>query len=262
MIFCRSLSVALGICCLAQTPAAAGHLDRIQASGEIRVCIWPEYYAITYRDPRTGTLSGIDIDLARALADDLGVHVAFVDSSFAKLAENMARDRCDIAMHAVGIRADRATHMDFSPPYLISGIYAVSARNNAGIGNWSDIDKPGHVVVVQRGTYMEPVMRQTLHQARLEVVDNFLERQRAVESGRADVFMTDYPYGQRMLALTNWARLLEPPQPLAPTPYAYAVPKGDAEWLARVTAFVQAIKADGRLRRFAADHGLDRIVIP
>ncbi|MDR3436504.1 ABC transporter substrate-binding protein [Telmatospirillum sp.] len=252
-----------GLCLLAGSAFADGeHLDRIRATGEVRVCIWPEYYAITFRDPRTGTLSGIDIDLAHALASQMNARVRFVDSTFAKLVENLTTDRCDIAMHAVGVRPDRAASMDFSDPYLISGIYAIGSKSNASITTWSDIDQPGHVVAVQKGTYMEPVMRAGLRKATLTVVDNFLERQREVESGRADVFMTDYPYGQRMLAMTAWARLIEPPEPFSPTPYAYAVPKGDPDWLARVNLFVRTVKADGRLRRFAERYGLDRILAP
>jgi ABC-type amino acid transport substrate-binding protein len=242
--------------------AAEDHLESVRRSGELRVCIWPEYFAISYRDPRTGTLSGIDIDLARALAADLGVTPRFVDSSFARLEADMTNDACDITMHAVGVRPDRARSMAFSDPYLVSGIYAIGSKANPTLATWDDVDRPDHVVVVQKGTYMEPVMRETLHAAKLEVVDDFKAREREVESGRADVFMTDYPYGQRMLTMTSWARLIEPPQPMAPTPYAYAVPLGDAVWLARVNAFVRAIKADGRLRRAAAAHGLLPIVTP
>ncbi len=38
---------------------------------QLRVCIWPEYYAISYKNPRTGELEGIDIDLAREMAKEL-----------------------------------------------------------------------------------------------------------------------------------------------------------------------------------------------
>ncbi|WP_448191450.1 substrate-binding periplasmic protein [Azospirillum sp. sgz301742] len=232
----------------------------VRARGAVRVCIWPDYFAITYRNPRTGELEGIDIDMARAFAKSLNVTVTFVDSSFAKLAENMTNDACDIAMHAVGIRPDRAQTMDFTKPHLISGIYAVTMKSNTGITAWADIDKPGNVVAVQKGTVMEPVMRERLKAAQLKVVDDVKAREQEVQSGRADVFMTDYPYGRRVAALTDWARLVEPPQPVAPTPYAYAVPKGDAEWLRTVDAFVAEVKADGRLKEAAKRHGLLPIV--
>ncbi|GAB3455557.1 substrate-binding periplasmic protein [Insolitispirillum peregrinum] len=241
---------------------AASHLDSIQKSGRLRVCIWPAYFGITYRNPRNGQLEGIDIDLAHQLASDLKVSAEFVDSSFADLVKNLTTDACDIAMHAVGVRPDRAEHMDFSAPYLVSGIYAVAPRTHASIRTWADIDQPGHVVVVQKGTYMEPVMRETLKKAQVAVVEDFKQREQEVESGRADVFMTDYPYGQRMATQTPWATLLAPPTPLAPTPYAYAVPKGDSVWLARVNQFVSDIKRDGRLTTYAEKNGLAPIIAP
>lgn len=258
----RSICTALAVLvCLALGTTGADaadspRLERIKSSGELRVCIWPDYFSITYRNPRTGNLEGIDIDMAQAFAADLGVKVRFVDSSFATLVANMANDACDIAMHGVGVRPDRAEHMAFTQPHLISGIFAVSMKGNASITTWGDIDQAGNVVVVQKGTYMEPVMRDALKQADLITVDDFKAREQEVQAGRADVFMTDFPYGRRMAALTDWARLIEPPAPIAPTPYAYAVPKGEAEWLAEADAFVSRVKADGRLRAAAERHGL------
>jgi ABC-type amino acid transport substrate-binding protein len=256
------LAALLGLAMVARIPSAAAQdrLERIEQRGVLRVCVWPAYFAISYRDPHTGELDGIDVDMAKAFASDLGVRVRFVDSSFADLVKNMTTDACDISMHAVGIRPDRAEHMDFSEPHLLSGIYGIASRTSGTVTKWDDIDQPGHVVVVQKGTYMEPVMRETLKAAELRVVEAFKERELEVESGRADVFMTDYPYGRKMVTQTTWAVLLEPPVPLAPTPYAYAVPKGEPDWLARVNAFVEATKADGRLMTFAKAHGLDPIV--
>jgi ABC-type amino acid transport substrate-binding protein len=198
--------------------------------------------------------------MAKAFAQDLGVTLQFVDSSFADLIQNMTTDVCDVSMHAVGIRPDRAEHMDFSDPLLHSGIYAIAARTSSIVSRWTDIDQPGHVVEVLKGTFMEPVMRKILKNAHLKVVEAPKQRELDVESGRADVFMTDYPYGQKMISQTSWAVLVAPPSPLAPTSYAYAVPKGEPDWLARVNAFVRAAKADGRLAAFAKAHGLSPIV--
>jgi ABC-type amino acid transport substrate-binding protein len=239
---------------------AGGRLDEIKARGEIKVCIWPGYFAISYQNPRTSVLEGIDIDMAGELAKKLGVKLNFVNSSFAKLVANMKNDACDIAMHGVGIRENRKPHMDFSEPHLVSGIYAVSMNSNTSITRWDDIDKNGNIIAVLKGTYMEAVMRNYLKQATLTVVDSFKAREQEVLSGRAEVFMTDFPYGRRMASLTKWARLLAPATPVAPTPYAYAVPKGDAEWLAAVNDFVREIKADGRLATSGAKHGLTPIV--
>ena len=82
-----------------------------------------------------------------------------------------------------------------------------------------------------------------------------------MESGRADAFITDYPYSQRMLMNTDWARIISPEQPIQMTSYAYAVPKGDETWLNRVNQFVRDIKKDGRLERAAKPHNLLPMVI-
>lgn len=240
--------------------AQASLLDDIRNRNALRVCIWPDYFAISYRNPRTQALEGIDIDMARALARWLDVRLDFVETSFAELIPNMTERRCDIAMHGVGVRDSRKPHMDFSNPHLRSGIYAVAMRSNDSIRRWQDIDQPGNIVVVQKGTYMEPVMRDLLQHAELSVVDSFKAREQEVLSGRADVFMTDYPYGKRMSALTRWANLLAPEQPLAPTPYAWAVPKDEPQWLATVNDFLEEMKNRGQLRQSAATHGLLPIV--
>lgn len=241
---------------------AADRLSQVLENKTVRVCIWPDYFSITYRNPRTQQLEGIDIDMAKAFAESLDVKLTFIESSFSKLVENLKNDNCDVAMHGVGIRESRKAHMSFTQPYLSSGIYAIVDKHNDAIQTWDDIDQTGNIIVVQKGTYMEPVMRDYLNNAELAVVNSFKAREQEVQSGRADVFMTDYPYGKRMALLTNWARLLAPAKPLASTPYGYAVAKGDEQWRRTVDDFVSQVKADGRLKTAAARHGLSPIVAP
>jgi ABC-type amino acid transport substrate-binding protein len=91
-------------------------------------------------------------------------------------------------------------------------------------------------------------------------LDTPFAREQEVESGRADVFMTDYPYSQRMLANSDWARLVSPPASYHLTPYAYAMAPGDERWLQRIDHFILTIKQDGRLLAAAKRHQLEAIV--
>lgn len=239
--------------------AQSSRLDRVLATGELRVCIWPDYYGISYRNPKTLQLSGIDIDLARDLAKDLGIQVRFEDSSFATLIDDVSQDRCDIAMFAIGVTPARSEKLRFTRPHLVSDIYAITSRSNRRIREWADIDQPGVVVAVAKGTYHEPVMRERLKAAKLLVTTTPQGREQEVESGRADVFMTDYPFSRRMLETTDWARLIPPPKVYHPMSYAYAMQPGDERWHARVDSFVTAIKRDGRLLAAARRHKLEPI---
>jgi ABC-type amino acid transport substrate-binding protein len=257
----------LGVCSCLQSPAAAqntpsSRLDRIQTDKLLRVCIWPDYYSITYRNPKTQQLAGIDIDMANALGKDLSVAVQFVDSSFAKLIDDVTQERCDVAMFAIGITPQRAEKLRFSKPHLASDIYAITTKTNRRIKNWDDIDKSGSVVAVAKGTLHEPVMKTKLKVAQLLVLDTPFAREQEVQAGRADVFMTDFPYSQRFLINAEWARLVAPPGTYHMTPYAYAIKPGDDAWHARLERFVADIKRDGRLLAAAKQHGLSPIVAP
>jgi ABC-type amino acid transport substrate-binding protein len=248
---------------LAGTGAAAGPvLDRVKASGTVRVCIWPDYYGVTWRSPRTGQLSGIDIDLSTEFAGALGVRLEYVETSFAKLIGDLTADRCDVAMFAVGVTPQRTPHLRFSQPYLRSDIYGITTRSGRSVRTWADIDQPGIRVAVQAGTFMEPVMMASIKRAQVVVIKPPQTREEELEAGRVDVFMTDYPYSRRLLDNADWARLVAPPASFHPIPYAYAVRPGDDEWLREVDRFVSQIKRDGRLGAAARRYGLQDIVVP
>ena len=255
------LALAALLCLVAASADATPRLQRVMEDKALRVCIWPDYYSVTYRNPKTRLLSGLDIDIAVELGKELGVAVHYVDSSFQKLADRLVNDECDIAMHGVGITPARRSQLQFTQPTMRSDVYAIASRSSTAVRRWEDLDKPGRVIAVQAGTVMEPLMRQTLKHARLLAVQPPHTREQEVESGRADAFMTDFPYSRRMLALTDWARLISPPAPVQPVDYGYALAPGETSLLDRVNMFIDAIRQDGRLLRFARKHQLDSIVV-
>lgn len=259
------LAFAIGIALppLAWTQnAATSRLSSVINSKIVRVCIWPDYYSITYRNPRTQSLTGIDADMAKELGKDLGVGVEFVDSSFAKLIDDVLFERCDVAMFAIGVTPARLEKLRFTRPHLASDIYAIASKTNTRVATWDDIDRSGNVVAVAKGTLHEPVMKEKLKSAHLLVLDTPFAREQEVQSGRADVFMTDYPYSQRFLANADWARLIKPASAYHITPYAYALKPGDDAWYARLEKFVADVKHDGRLAAAAKRHNLEPIVAP
>ena len=241
--------------------AETNRLERVVQSKELRACIWPEYYSITYRNPKTRELSGIDIALTQELAKELGVKVRYIDSNFSQLFEALEQDKCDLATHAIGITAERLARLQFSQPYLKSGLFAVTLKNKEALQSWDSLDQPGRVIAVAAGTLMEGVMAKSLKKAKLMKVQAPGTREQEVLSGRADAFMTDYPYSLRMIELTDWAAVIPAPNNMPTTEYAYAFAKGDNSLLLRVEAFLSNVKKDGRLLQYAKQHNLDPIVV-
>ena len=237
------------------------HLEKVTKAKKVRVCVWPEYWAISYKNPRTGELEGVDIDLAHELGKELKAEVQFVESTFSTFAPDLQADKCDVAMFGLGATLSRAQAVEFSTPYLETSIYAVVMKSSPKVKTWADIDRPGHVVAVALGSYVETFMKGYLKQAKVLSVQPPATREQEVASGRADVLMTDYPIAKKLTATMDWAKILAPPRPLATTPYAYAVAPGDQLWLNWINLFVSWIKRDGRLSAIAKKHGLEEIVL-
>lgn len=252
----KSLGLIL-ICLTLQADVLHSILD----SKKLRVCIWPEYYSISYIDIRTQTLKGLDVDLAYEFAKELGVQVDFIKSSFAKLVEDINTRKCDIAMFAIGQTAKRKEVLALTPPHLSSDIYAIASKGNNRINRWEDIDQDGVIVAVAKGTYHVDVMRKNLKKATLLVLDSMHAREQEVEAGRADAFMTDYPFGMRMLDQYDWPKMIKPPKPFHMTPYGWAMAKGEDKFLKKTQEFIEKIKSDGRLLQFAKKYKLESIVV-
>ena len=236
--------------------AASDREQQIVDSGKLRVCIWPDYFSISYKNKKTGELEGIDIGLSQEFAKDLGVTVEYVPTHFGIFMNDIEQDKCDLAMFGVGKTEARAKRIDYSQAYLSSGMYGIANKTNPIVNSWESMDQPGVVVCVQKGTYMEGAMRNSLKNAELMTVVKHSQREVEVRSGRADVFITDYPYGQKMIKVYDWAQLLTPKSETEQFQYAYAVKKDQPEWLERVNQFVTDIKADGRLKQYAEQNNL------
>jgi len=239
---------------------AQDRLSKIINNNELKVCIWPQYYGISYVDLRTQKLKGIDSDLSLELANYLNVKLKLVKSSFPTLINDITEDKCDIAMFAIGKTKQRMEKIRFTTPHLQSDIYAITTKSNKKINNWNDIDKKGVVVAVAKGTFHEPIMKKKLKKATLLVIKGFKQREKEVQSGRADVFITDYPYSKKMLDKTDWARLIKPEKEYFLTFYAWAVAYGDDRFYNKVENFIKEIKTNGKLISVARENGLESIV--
>ena len=236
-------------------------LYEITKSGKLRVCQYPLYYSISYRNPKTNVIEGIDADLSKELAKELGAELEIVESSFGTFIADLQAGKCEIGMFGVGATLKRAQAVAFSKPYLLTSIYAV-VRNEGPIKTWADIDKPGVRVAVTLGSYIEPFMKDYLKQAELITVAPPATREGELMANRAEVIMTDYPTAVKVTDEFDWARTVEPNEVLRLTPYAYVVPQGDQIWLNYVNLFVDTIKLDGRLKKYAEKNKLGPIVAP
>ena len=245
----------------AEAQQLQSRLYEVTKNKKLRVCQYPLYYSISFRNPTTGKIEGIDADLAQELAKELGAELEIVESGFATFIADLQANKCEIGMFGVGATLKRAQAVEFSKPYLITNIYAVT-RKDGKIKTWDDIDQKGVKAAASLGSYIEVFMKTYLKNAEVVSIAPPNTREAELVAQRVDVILTDFPTAIKVTDEFDWATYLLPKEKLAVTPYAYVVPPGDQIWLNYINLFVDTIKLDGRLMQYAKKHKLDPIVAP
>jgi ABC-type amino acid transport substrate-binding protein len=107
------------------TDSLHSSLDQIQERGILIVGT-----AITkpfeFYDSDTGNLSGFDIDLINFIGKQIGVDIEYVEMSFANLIPALQDGKVDMTIAAMYITEEREKLVDFSAPYLDSGLVMVA----------------------------------------------------------------------------------------------------------------------------------------
>lgn len=235
-------------------------LEKVTKASKVAVCIWPEYYAISYKNPKTGELEGIDIDLARELSKELKAEIQWVETTFATFIPDLQTGKCDIGMFGLAASLSRAQAVEFSHPYLVASSVGVTRKDHPKIKTWEDIDRKEITVAVQLGSVAEPLMRSYLKNAKVLAVQPPATREQEVMAGRADLLVTDLAVAKKLEAMHPWAKMLVPKTKLGNWPYAYAIAPGDQIWLNWINLFVDTVKRDGRLATYAKKHGLESML--
>ncbi len=110
---CASLFAALEV-------HAAEVPDAIRQSGTLHLSVNATYAPMEYHDTATNELTGLDIDLANALAKQLGLTIVWSDVAFEQLIPALQTSRSDFIISGFSDRASRRETMDFVD-YLTTG---------------------------------------------------------------------------------------------------------------------------------------------
>src|SRR5687768_4837830 len=100
--------------------AEQSHLDSVIEQGQLRVCTTGDYKPYTFK-AENGEYSGIDIAMARSLADSLGVKVEWVPTTWKTLMPDMLAGKCDIGMGGISVTLERQKKAFFSTTLDVDG---------------------------------------------------------------------------------------------------------------------------------------------
>jgi polar amino acid transport system substrate-binding protein len=188
---------------------------------------------------------GVTVDLATALAATLGLDVTFtIFPNSGECTDAVATAAVDVAFMPVD--ASRAARVAFGPAYyLLESTYLVSAAS--GIETLADVDRPGvRVVGIADTTTIRASTRSLQHTVPVAIrgVDAAIAM---LHDGRADALALSRDSLNQVQPGIPGSRIT--PGGFQQTTISIAVPPGRPEALAAATAFLQAAKQDGTVRR-------------
>jgi polar amino acid transport system substrate-binding protein len=218
--------------------------DLVRA-GKLRVGIGVVAPHWAIKDPMTGELRGVAVDIARELAMRLGIELVAVEyPSPPAVLDGLKVDAWDVGFLAID--PSRAVVVDFSPPYLqIDATYLTTAGSS--IRSVTEADQPGVRIAVTSKSVEEIVLSRSLKRAELQRVDTISAGFDLLRDGNAHALAAPRPALLALSARLPGSRVLEDRFHAAFG--AMAVPKGQTGRLAYIAEFVEQAKASGLVQQ-------------
>lgn len=132
----------------------ADQLAQIQENGKIVIALEGDWAPWSFHDEKTNDVIGYDADVAKAIAEKLGVEVEIVEAPWESLFAGIDSGRYDMVINGVEITDERSEKYDFSTPYAYIHTALIVPADNEDITSFEDL-KGKKTVNSLGSTYME-----------------------------------------------------------------------------------------------------------
>ncbi len=221
------------------------------------------YAPFEFYQEGTETADGLDVDMATAIAEALGVKAEFINTGWDGIIPALQTEDFDVIMSAMTITDERSQEIDFVPYLSVGTGIVVPAGNPDNVQDLEDLC--GLTVAVQVGTIQEQMLNDQNEECD-EPVDivTFDTNPLAVEdlrTGGADANLSDFPVSAEDAAQSDGALEVVETQ-VEPEPYGIGMRKTSTELNDVITQAVQAIKDSGKYDEILAKWDLQAVALP
>ncbi|HRF42862.1 MAG TPA: transporter substrate-binding domain-containing protein [Candidatus Competibacteraceae bacterium] len=232
---------------LNQQLAAGSVLEIIKKRGSIKVGM-STFVPWAMRD-KNGGLTGYEIDVAKKLAEDMGVKAEFVPTAWDGIIPALLAGKFDIIIAGMSITPERNLTVNFSLPYANSGIQMVASKKlAAGLSTLEDFDKPEIVLAVRRGATPATAAKRLMPKATLRQFDEDALALQEVLNDKAHAFVTSTPTPAFEVLKHPGILFLPIPEPFVQGAEGFALRKGDPDALNFFNNWILLRQQDGWLK--------------
>ena len=195
-----------------------------------------------YYDEDGETIIGIDAEIAKAVADKLGMKLTIKDMEFDSLLTAVQSGAVDIVFAGLTVTDERKESVDFSMTYA-TGIQVIIVSEDSEIASVDDLD--GKTIGVQTGTTGDIYCTDDYGQENVKQYANGALAVAALKNGQVDCVVIDNEPAKSFVDANTGLKILD--TEYVTEDYAAAISKDNAELTEKVNKAMEELKADGTI---------------
>lgn len=227
--------------------AKSSIIDKVMRKGTLRVGL-SSFVPWAMQDKK-GEWVGFEIDVAKQLAEDMGVKVEFVPTKWEGLIPSLLTGKFDLIIAGMTGTPQRALKINFTSPYDYSGMNVVMHKDFAeGVTGYMDLDKKGNTIIARVGTTGAALSKETYKNATVRLFPDEGPMIQELLNGKAAGLLTSAPQPAQLAAkYPDTLVLLK--ENLVQQPICMGVPKGDPDTLAYLNNWITVVRNNGFIEK-------------
>ncbi|WP_297417504.1 ABC transporter substrate-binding protein [Clostridium sp.] len=248
------ITISMVGCGSSSTAKKQTALDAIKAKGKLVIgtsADFPPYEFHTNKDGKD-EIVGIDIDIAKEVAKDLGVQLEVKDMDFDGLLVALQSNKVDMVFSGMTPKPERKENADFSDIYYeVTQTYITRKADADKIKSEDDLKKLR--IGVQKSSVQEDLAKSKFDAANIKSLTKVTDLILDLKNNKVDAVLLELPIAE-FNAKKN--------DDLAVSPirfkdeeggYAIAMPKNSPELVSNVNKTIQRLKDEKKIDEFAAN---------
>jgi polar amino acid transport system substrate-binding protein len=220
-------------------------IEKILKRGELRVGFESGYVPFEMTNKK-GEFIGFDMDYGRRLAKSMGVKFVPVNTAWDGIIPALMTDKFDIIMGGMTITQERNLKINFAEPYIVVGqTILLNKKHKNSVLSYKNLNNPKYIVTSRMGTTGEQAIKKYIPKATYKGFESEAEAGLEVINGKADALVYDLPFCGFLYGSQGKGKTIFLSDPFTYEPLAWAINKGDPDFLNYLNNFLRQTRGDG-----------------
>lgn len=191
---------------------------------------------------------GIDVDIAKAVAEELGMELKIEDMAFDSVIPAVSSGKADIALAGLTVTDERKENLNFTDTYA-KATQVIIVKEDSAIAGPDDLE--GKKIGVQLGTTGD-LYASDIKDAEVEQYNKGFEAVQATMQGKIDAVIIDSEPAKEFVAEAEGLKILD--EAFTEEEYAIGIAKDNDELLEKVNKALKTLKESGKLDEIVVEY--------